>query len=183
MSVSPPWQKPWNDGQEIAYFNTEISAKRHNGSQIGSFSVWNKLTQLEGSMRRVLDPRNVLDERKFVRECPRRVLWMAYYYYLRQHLCISYASVVGILAYWFCICCFHLQAYVIMPDERRNIDLELKVGLWICLSSYGMTSMSSFKIKCSKFFQCLPNKESFILLIMKNNLHTSEMYIYIYMDH
>lgn len=29
-------------------FNTEISAKRHNGSQIGSFSVWNKLTQSEG---------------------------------------------------------------------------------------------------------------------------------------
>ena len=109
-----------------------------------------------------------------------RVLWMACYH-LRQHLCISYASVVGMLAYWFCICCFHLQAYVIMPDERRNIDLELKVGLWICLSSYGMTSISSFKIKCSKFFRCLPNNESFFCwsLRIKYNLHTSQMYIWI----
>lgn len=110
-----------------------------------------------------------------------RVLWMACYH-LRQHLCISYASVVGMLAYWFCICCFHLQTSVIMPDERRNIDLELKVGLWICLSSYGMTSISSFKIKCSKSFRCLPNNESFFLLIVDNQIQPTYI-TNVYMDH
>ena len=50
--------------------NTEISAKRRNDLQIGSFSVWNEFTRSEGQGES-LGPRMVLNERKFVSECPR----------------------------------------------------------------------------------------------------------------
>ncbi len=75
------------------------------------------------------------------------------------------------------ICCFHLQTYVKVPNERRYIDVELKVRLWIYLISHGMTSISSSKIKRSKFFRCLLKKESFTSMIIEYNQPTSHMYI------